>query len=253
MTDSLKPQGDGSAPRTVLLVQARMGSTRLPGKVLAPLGGRPLLELVLERARAAPGVDEVAVATSDLERDDPVVQLAQRVGVTAIRGSEQDVLDRFHGAAVALRADTVVRVTADCPLVDPQLIGRVVAYHHASGQDYTALTVGTVEGNDGRRRFADGLDTEVVAASALAAAWREATDPYDREHVTPFVKARPERFAIGWLEADEDFGDERWTVDRPDDLAFVRAVVDRLGAGPFGHREVLALLEREPQLRRARD
>lgn len=238
--------------RVVAVVQARMGSTRLPGKVLAPVGGRPLLQMILERLATAPGVDEVAVATSDLQRDDAVAALAEHAGVRAIRGSEQDVLDRFHAAAAQLDATTVVRITADCPLVDPELVGRAVARHHACGDDYTALPVGTLEDNEGRRRFPDGLDTEVISREALDAAWREAADPYEREHVTPFIKRHPERFTIGWVEADDDLGEERWTVDTPDDLAFVQSIADRLGDGAFGHRDVLALLDRVPELRRIR-
>jgi spore coat polysaccharide biosynthesis protein SpsF (cytidylyltransferase family) len=230
--------------RTVALIQARMGSTRLPGKVLAPLAGTPLLALVIERTAAAPGLDAIAVATSDLARDDVVAAVAEEAGVDVVRGSEQDVLDRFHGGAERLGADVLVRITADCPLVDGELIGRVIDLRARNRLDYAAIPTG---GLPGIRCFPDGLDCEVFTAAALAIAWREATDPYDREHVSPLIK-RDARFARAYLEADTDLAAERWTVDHPEDLEFVRAVVERLGRA-CGYREILALLEREPELR----
>jgi spore coat polysaccharide biosynthesis protein SpsF (cytidylyltransferase family) len=230
--------------RTVALIQARTGSTRLPGKVLAELGGQPLLSLVIERTLAAPGLDAVAVATSDLRRDDAVAALAERSGVGVVRGSEQDVLDRFRAGARQLGAELVVRVTADCPLVDPELIGRLLAFREREGLDYAAIPTG---GIPGVRCFPDGLDTEVFTADALDIAWREATSAPDREHVSLLIK-RDARFRRAFLESDVDLARERWTVDHPEDLEFVRAVVARLGRD-CGYRDVLALLEREPTLR----
>jgi spore coat polysaccharide biosynthesis protein SpsF len=236
--------------RTVAIVQARMGSSRLPGKVLADVGGRPLLALVVARVARAAGIDEVAVATSDRPADDPVAELARGLGVRAIRGSEHDVLDRYATAATALDAGVVVRITADCPLVDPDVIAALLALRTAQGLDYAAALTGAVPAAPGRRRFPDGLDAEALPAQVLYHAAREATVAYDREHVTPFVNSRPERFRLGWLEAERDLGDERWTVDRADDLAFVRAVVERLpdpDAARMG--DILALLDAHPELR----
>jgi spore coat polysaccharide biosynthesis protein SpsF (cytidylyltransferase family) len=230
--------------RTVALIQARMGSTRLPGKVLASLDGRPLLSLVIERTAAAAGLDAVAVATSDLDRDDAVAAVAAQAGVPVVRGSEQDVLDRFQTAAEQLGADVVVRITADCPLVDPELVARVLDLRAREGLDYAAVPTGAIPGV---RCWPDGLDCEVFTAAALATAWRDATTAYDREHVSPLIK-RDDRFRRAFLEADVDLGYERWTVDHPEDLEFVRAVVERLGRD-CGYREILALLAREPQLR----
>jgi spore coat polysaccharide biosynthesis protein SpsF len=235
--------------RTVAVVQARMGSTRLPGKVLQDVGGRPLLALVLERASRIAGVDELAVATSELATDDPVADLARRLGVRVVRGSELDVLDRYATAAASLEADLVVRITSDCPLVDPAVIDRLLAFRAAGELDYAAVLTGAVPA-EGRLRFPDGLDTEVLRASVLAEASREATAAYDREHVTPFIKARPRRFRIGYLEAEQELGDERWTVDHPEDLAFVRAVVARLDDPvTAGLPDILAVLADEPELR----
>ena len=233
--------------RTVALVQARMGSTRLPGKVLADLDGRPLLALVLERAAAARGLDAVAVAVPDLPRDDAIARFCAREGVACIRGSESDVLDRYHRGAEALDAELVVRITADCPLIDPEVVARLLDFRRERELDYAGVATGALPPNAGRRRFPDGLDCEVFTRAALDRAWRESGDPYDREHVSPFIQ-RDERLRRGVLEAEEDYGTERWTVDHPSDLELVRKLVAKLGRRA-GYREILALLEREPQLR----
>jgi spore coat polysaccharide biosynthesis protein SpsF (cytidylyltransferase family) len=158
------------------------------------------------------------------------------------------VLDRYATAAAELEAGLVVRITADCPLVDPELIAQLLALRSADDLDYAAVLTGAVQA-DGRQRFPDGLDAEVLRASVLAHAAREATSAYDREHVTPFVKARPQRFRLGWLEAEQDLGAERWTVDYAEDLAFVRALVTRIPDPAAGLPDILAVLAAEPELR----
>jgi spore coat polysaccharide biosynthesis protein SpsF len=239
---------------TVAFVQARMGSTRLPGKVLEPLAGRPALERIVERLRGVPALDEVAVLTSQSSADDAIVELCRERRIPCLRGSERDVLDRFHRGAQTLRAERVVRVTADCPLVDPEVVARLLELA-ATRPDvaYASVATGAIGVDAGYRRYPDGLDAEAFTALALTEAWHEAADPFEREHVTPFIWRRPERFGVAVLEADEDLGDERWTVDYPADLELVRAVYARLidaGEEPFGLREVLAVLEREPELRK---
>jgi spore coat polysaccharide biosynthesis protein SpsF len=236
---------------TIAMVQARMGSTRLPGKVLEPLAARPALARIVERLRVAPGVDEVAVLSTDRPRDDPIAALCRQEGVSCVRGSEHDVLDRFHQAAVELGAQRIVRITADCPLVDPEVVGCLLALAAARPRDtYTSVATGAIGPEAGYRRYPDGLDAETFTAEMLDTAWREARDPYEREHVTPFIWRRPERFPVAVLEAERDMGSERWTIDYPADLELLRALYERLGNGsPFGFREVLAALEREPGLR----
>ena len=169
----------------VAIIQARLGSTRLPGKTLADIGGRPMLAHVVERVRATPGIDEVVIATTTRPADDPLVDWASRAGLACARGSEEDVLDRFRTALARHPADAIVRVTPDCPLLDPDVAGRVVAtWRDAGGAlDYVS--------NVHPPTFPDGLDTEVISRRALLAAWTEATDPADREHVTPFVWRQP--------------------------------------------------------------
>lgn len=226
--------------RVVAIIQARMGSTRLPGKVLMDLAGRTMLEHVAERALRAPGIDDVVIATSDQPADDGIAALAKRRGLKVFRGSEADVLARYHGAAVANRADAVVRITADCPLLDPDVVGQVVARLRQGDVDYVNNTTPPT--------FPDGLDCEAFTFEALDQAFREARLPSQREHVTPFLWGQPERYRTAVLRSPVDLSAHRWTVDEPQDLLFVRAVMSRLAARSMRHAEVLALLRAEPAL-----
>ncbi|MGH2444662.1 MAG: cytidylyltransferase domain-containing protein [Candidatus Limnocylindria bacterium] len=226
--------------RTVVVIQARMGSTRLPGKVLAGIAGRPMIAHVLERARLIAGTDEVVVAVPDLPEDDQLAAAVSALDARAIRGSAEDVLNRYITAMDATGATTVVRVTADCPLLSPRVASSVVAAHADGEVDYASNTLG--------RTYPRGLDTEAVAGSALRAAQRESTSPGEREHVTPFIWHRPERFRLRSVRADVDRSQLRWTVDEPADLAFVRAVHEELGPRPFEIEDVLALLKQRPGL-----
>lgn len=236
---------------TWAFVQARLGSTRLPGKSMATLGGRPALQWIVERAGRAPGVDAVAVLTSTAPGDAPLREFCERLGVTCVAGSELDVLRRFADGIRALGPDAVVRITADCPLVDPVVVGELVALYRERGDlDHCAVATGAMAPAPGLRRYPDGLDAEVVRASALLLADERASDPFEREHVTPYIWRRPQEFALAVLQAPADWGDERWTVDHEADLQFVRAVFERLGARrDFGVRDVLAVLDADPSLR----
>lgn len=229
-----------------------MGSSRLPGKVLEPLAGRPAVARVLERVARTPGLDGLALLIPDAPGNEPLRQAGDELGVEVIAGSEHDVLDRFRLATAKLGADVILRVTADCPLIDPDVLGELLAmFRHTPGLHHAAVASGALPADAGLRRYPDGLDGEVIAAGALEEAWREAVDPFEREHVSPFIWRRPERFKLAMLQASSDLGDERWTVDHASDLAFVQAVYERLaGCGePFGYRDVLDLLDREPGLR----
>jgi spore coat polysaccharide biosynthesis protein SpsF (cytidylyltransferase family) len=211
-----------------------MGSSRFTGKVVADLAGRPLLTFMLERL--APLGLEVVVATSEFDRDDVVAQVAGDAGARVVRGPEADVLGRFALALHLYPAPTVVRLTADCPLIDPALVRAALELQDATAADYASNTV--------VRTFPDGLDVEVVRSEALLAAAAEATDPYEREHVTPFIYRRPDRFSHVVLRHDEDLSAERWTVDTPEDLDVVRTAVARLGRRTdFGWKEVQRVLD----------
>ncbi|MDP3747028.1 MAG: glycosyltransferase family protein [Phenylobacterium sp.] len=204
------------------IVQARMSSTRLPGKVLADLAGAPMIGRQIERLNRARAIDRLIVATSDDPSDDGLAAYLTGAGVEMFRGSLQDVLGRFAGAAASLdEDDLVVRLTADCPLTDPELIDAMIGKQLATHADYTATTLPT-------RTYPKGLDAEVMSVGALRLAAAEAVDPYEREHVTPFIYRRPDRFTLGGVSQGRDEGEVRWTVDRPDDLDFVRAVYEAL-------------------------
>ncbi|HVV36063.1 MAG TPA: glycosyltransferase family protein [Acidimicrobiales bacterium] len=218
------------------VVQARAGSTRLPGKVLTDLAGRPMLRFMLDRL-AGLAVDHLVVATSDTPADDPVAAVAGRAGVAVVRGSEHDVLSRYALALGAYPAELVVRLTGDCPLADPAIVHDAIALARTTGADYVS--------NSLVRTFPDGLDVEVLTADALRAANAESADPSEREHVTPFVYRRTSRFTLRALCNDQLLGDERWTVDTADDIARVREIVAALDDPVHaGWRDILAVAGR---------
>ncbi len=218
---------------TLVVVQARAGSTRLPGKVLMPVGGRPMLAFMLARLEPV-RCDELVVATSTDRRDDAVADVAAAAGVPVVRGSESDVLGRFVAALDAHPADVVVRLTGDCPLIDPAVVNEAIALRATTGADYASNTL--------VRTYPDGLDVEVLRADALRAAAAEAVDPVEREHVTPFVYRRPERFRLAAVVGPESLGELRWTVDTAEDLDRIRGIVAAL-ADPLtaGWREIVAV------------
>lgn len=228
-------------PRTVVIAQARMGSSRLAGKVLAEIADRPIMEHVLTRAMAIEGADAVCLATTDLDEDDAVAAAGHSLGVVVVRGSASDVLGRYALAARATGAEIVMRITCDCPLIDPEVCAAVLALRQRTDSDYAANVI--------RRDWPHGLDCEAFTAAMLARAAEAATEPYDREHVTPWVR----RHAASAAHLDgpgAPASDQRWVVDYPEDLDFVRGVMGRLPPPPAlpGWREVLALIEQNPAL-----
>lgn len=231
-----------SGVHVLAILQARMSSRRLPGKVLRPILGRPMLSLQIERLRRCRRIDRLIVATSSDPSDAPIAELCSRERIDCFRGDLQDVLDRFYQAASRYAPEHVVRLTGDCPLADPGLIDRVIDFHLEGGYDFT--------GNALVRTFPRGLDVSVFRHALLGEAWREARRPEEREHVTLYMKAHPERYRLGDFRDAQDRSHLRWTVDEPADLDFVRAVYERLyPANPsFGSADVYRLLEHEPGL-----
>ncbi|MGZ6048280.1 MAG: cytidylyltransferase domain-containing protein [Phenylobacterium sp.] len=204
------------------ILQARMTSSRLPGKVMAPVLGEPMIGRQVERLRRARRIDMLVVATSVDPSDDLLATYCEGLGLAVYRGPLDDVLERFRGAAALLPgADAVVRLTADCPLADPDLIDQVIEHHHAVDADYTSNTLGT-------RTYPHGLDAEVVRTQVLLEAADRATDPYEREHVTPYIYRRPEIYKLAGVARHDSRAALRWTVDLPEDLAFVRDVYAKL-------------------------
>jgi len=251
----------------IIIIQARMSSSRLPGKVLREIAGRPMLAWVVERARRAQTVDQVIVATTTDTRDDPVAAFCRSQDYACTRGSLNDVLDRYYQVARDAQADVVVRITADCPFIDPALVDEAV---HAlrgrspatTGFDFVANRLPQPWG----RTYPIGLDVEVFTFAALEEAWRQARDVHQREHVTPYFYedapmdalrpqgavlssvVTPRGYRIALLHAPADYGRLRWTVDTPEDLELARQIAARFSDDTFSWRDILRLVEREPQL-----
>jgi spore coat polysaccharide biosynthesis protein SpsF len=224
------------------ILQARASSTRLPGKVLKPILGEPMLARQIERVARAVRVDELTVATSDQATDDGVAGLCERLGVACHRGSLEDVLDRFYQAAQGSDLSHVMRLTGDCPLTDPAILDALVELHLAGGFEYSS--------NVEERTYPDGLDAEIFHHDLLARAWREAISPYEREHVTPFMRRAEPGGRRGILKDRIDRSSLRWTVDFPEDYAFACRVFEELYPGDpaFGAEDVHRLLLAHPEI-----
>ena len=225
------------------VMQARMGATRFPGKTLAEIEGKRLLEHIIDRVRASRHLQRIVVATTTLPEDEPVTICARQCGVDVFRGSVSDVLDRFYQAACQVGATIIVRLTADDPFKDPEVIDKTIEEYlrRVPEIDYVSNTL--------QPTYPEGLDVEVFSFVALEASWREAKLPLDREHVTPYIYHHPERFRIAQVQYREDLSGLRWTLDYPEDLAFAREVYRRLYGGQiFKMEEILTLLRAHPEI-----
>lgn len=229
--------------RVVIISQARMTSTRLPGKVLKEVLGKPLLEYQIERLRQAKLADELVIATTTNDTDQPIVELCEHLGVAYYRGSEEDVLSRYYEAATNFRADVVVRVTSDCPLIDPGIVDEAIGLYidNRDKYDYVSNTL--------QRTYPRGLDAEVFSIKALEKAYKEAREKPEREHVTPYVYRRPELFRLANHSGAVDYSQHRWTVDTPEDFELIRLILQELH--PVNNRftwlDVLDLLSKHPE------
>ncbi len=234
--------------KVVVVIQARTGSTRLPGKVLLPAAGAPLLTRMIERVSAARTPAQIVVATTALPADDEIAALAARAGVDVVRGHPTDLLDRHIQAARQTAADAVVKIPSDCPLIDAAAIDRVIA-------TFLALEDADYVSNLHPETWPDGFDVEVMKRGALETAWREATRPIDREHTTPFLWDNPDRFACHNVSSAAvlDAPTCRLTLDYPEDYVVIRGVYDALwsATGHFTLADILALLAARPALRTA--
>jgi spore coat polysaccharide biosynthesis protein SpsF len=231
--------------KTVAIVQARMKSSRLPNKVLLDLGGEPMLVRVVERTKRARTIDQVVVATTTDPSDDAIEQFCLSRQYPVYRGSQFDVLDRFYQAARMVEADVVVRLTADCPVIDTALIDQTVDEFRRGGWDFTATRLPP----PWKRTYPIGLDIEVCSFSGLARAWEEAALPFEREHVMPYFYDQEGRFRIYILQHDPDYGSFRWTVDTPEDLELLRHIYAHFkGRDDFIWQDVLALVQSYPEL-----
>jgi spore coat polysaccharide biosynthesis protein SpsF len=226
---------------TLAIIQARMGSTRLPGKVLLDLGGATVLARAVRRLKRSEQISNIVVATTSAPADAAIVSECERLQVRCFRGSENDVLDRYYQVASLYPDGAVVRITSDCPLIDPQLVDETIRVFRDERADYAS--------NDFPRTYPRGLDSEVFTSAALERAWREAHEPYEREHVTPYLYEHPEIFRLASLSGDVDHSQYRWTLDTPEDLELLRAIYSRFdNRDDFRWQDVVALMEREPEL-----
>jgi len=236
--------------KTVAIIQARMGSNRLPGKVLSPIMGKPMLWHIVHRVRAVPSIDEVVIAIPDRPADEELRKFCAAYGIACFSGSETDVLDRFYGAAKQYNVDPLLRITADCPLVDPDLVERLIGMYRAGGYDYVAVSAGADASRVGIGSFPDGMDAECFSFASLETAWKEALDPRDREHVTRFIWRQKTRFRCTQLLADRDYPHLRLTVDYPQDLVVASHIYEKLfhDGNIFHLSDVVDLLAREPEI-----
>jgi spore coat polysaccharide biosynthesis protein SpsF len=229
--------------KTVCTIEARMTSSRLPGKVLLEAAGKPLLEHMIERLRRVPGIDAIVIATTSEPSSEPIAELADRLGVGCFRGSEEDVLARVLGAAHAHAAEVIVEATGDCPLVDPAITQTIIDRFLEGGADYCSNTL--------ERTYPRGMDIQVFPAAVLAEVATLTDDPADREHVSLYIYEHPERYRLRSVVSDRpETADLRLTVDTPEDYELIRTIFETLYPRDraFGLDAILALLEQRPEL-----
>jgi spore coat polysaccharide biosynthesis protein SpsF len=228
----------------VSIIQARMNSTRLPGKVLMDICGKPSLERMIERIRCSNKIDKIIVATTDNLLDDPVDELCQKLGISTFRGDEKDVLGRFVGAAELTKSDAIVRLTADCPMIDAGVLDKVVSVYSDYDYDYVSNTID--------RTYPDGLDVEVMSLDVLREADKNANNPFLREHVTPYITGRcPDmgmgNFKIYQVKYMVDFSHVRWTLDTKKDLEVIRSLISKLPED-YNWLQALSIATKNPKL-----
>ncbi|MGI0492185.1 cytidylyltransferase domain-containing protein [Alkalinema pantanalense CENA528] len=229
--------------KTVIIVQARMTSTRLPGKVLKTVLGKPLLEYQMERLQRVTLADQIVVATTVNETDQPIVDVCDRLSIPVYRGSEQDVLARYYEAAQTFEADAIVRVTSDCPLIDPEIIDRVIAIYQQNVPNLDYVVTDEVS-------YPRGMDVEAFSMQVLEETYREATHPAHREHVTPFIYQQPSRYHVYTVMQDCLLAPCRLTVDTSEDFELIRCILEHLySAQPqFNLHSIIGLLQQKPEL-----
>jgi len=233
----------------VAIVQARMGSTRLPGKILKPIRGKPLLWHIANRLKSVEAIDDVVIATSDLQANDQVHEMAEYYDIACFRGSETDVLKRFYYAADMANAKHVIRITGDCPLIDPPTISKLIKLYFDGQFDFCGVACGAgVAKEKNINRFPDGLDAEIFSFKILSEANNKATTILQREHVTPFIWQNNKRYKLGSLYSESDYSDLRLTVDNKEDFDFINWIYEMLYTKIrcFNLKDILELLEKHP-------
>ena len=228
--------------KIVAILQARMGSTRLPGKTITEICETPLLQHIIERMKYSTLINDLVVATTESKEDDVIIDLCHKLKIKSFRGSERDVLDRFYRCAKKYNADFIIRITADDPFKDPVVVDRIIGEILEGEYDYVSNTI--------HPTYPEGLDVEVFTFEALGQAWRESSTTLHREHVTPYMWLNPNKFKIKNIKNERNLSNMRWTLDTPEDLAFTKAVYEELYVPGklFLMKDVLTLLKKHPQL-----
>jgi spore coat polysaccharide biosynthesis protein SpsF len=229
--------------KVAAIVQARMGSTRLPGKILKKVLDKTLLEYQIERVKKAKTIDEIIIATSTKESDDPIVQLCQQLSIPHYRGSEEDVLSRYYEVATEFNVDVIVRLTSDCPIIDPNVIDKVVGYYLENRDQYDYVS------NTLMRTYPRGLDTEVMSYEVLKRAHEEAKELTYREHVTTYIYHHPHQFRLCNVSNERDESKHRWTVDTEEDFLLIKNILETLyPLNPlFTFEDVIQVLQDKPE------
>ncbi len=231
--------------KIVAIIQARMTSSRLPGKVLKEIAGVPMIAHVINRVSKARFVDQVIIATTDDPADDLIEKFCNESGYTCFRGHPFDVLDRYYQAALSYQANIIVRITADCPLINADLIDHLIMSFIETNVDFAANRLPP----PWKRTFPIGLDIEIVGLKALEKAWKEASLPYEREHVLPYLYDQPNRFKILLMQHEPDYGNKRWTVDTPEDLELLNQIFNQFSPRiDFSWLEVIKVIDQIPDL-----
>jgi len=229
--------------RTLIIVQARMTSTRLPGKVMKIVCGKPLLEHLVNRLKRVKCADQIVIATTVNETEDIIVALCKKLDISYYRGSEGDVLGRYYEAAVKYGGEVIIRITSDCPVIDPEVVDCLINFftNNIEKYDYVSNTL--------ERTYPKGMDAEVISFNALKEAHFNAYDPFDREHVTPFIKKRPQQFRLYNILYKADMSKCRWTVDTPEDLELISKIFESLCyQNPFfSLNDIFSLLDCNPE------
>jgi spore coat polysaccharide biosynthesis protein SpsF (cytidylyltransferase family) len=236
--------------KVVAIIQARMGSTRLPGKVLLKIQGKPILWHIVNRLKFSKYINNIVISTSTSRSDDKIELFAKGNNIDFFRGSENDVLDRVYKTALKFSADTILRITGDCPCVDPFLIDNLIKMFETQKYDYVAIATGAGVINVKENKFPDGLDAEYFSFETLKNTWENAKSPIDREHVTPYMWKVKGRFRNGTLYSKNDYSNIRLTLDHKEDLNLIKKIYDALYEKDrcFNLKDIIKLIESNPNL-----
>jgi len=226
--------------KPIAIIQVRMGSTRLPGKVLKKLNGITILESLLNQLNYSRLLNDKIIATTLNSEDDVIVNFCESKGIKCFRGSVNDVLDRYHKCAKKFSINTIIRITSDCPLMDPQVVDDVIDFYLKNSYDYV--------NNFYKRTYPYGNDVEIFSLKVLEKVWEKATKPSEREHVTPYIYNNPDEFSLGWIENKENLSEFHWTVDRKEDLIFVQKIFKKISKRPILMKDIIDVIKDDPSL-----